>query len=354
MNAKGMMEMGCAATTVGAFDLFRGSEYLKELIADHGLPVVSVNVYDELTGDLFVEPYMIVERGGVKFGITGVLDPDADIRTHSSVEQLGVIIGEPMETLPPVLEELHQKADYVILLSQLGLQQSKLLAEELQGIDFMLIGVAAQYAAEPFEVGHTVVLQPGYKGQRMSDYRLQFSEESAYLGYSGRAFDLGDKIPSDASMALLVKEHKIAIEEANKRRAAARKPAATETASPSYTEDCLGVKATCARCHQPQVDQWAGTAHAKAFESLERENQSANPECLRCHTTCYIDIPLDGSVSVQSSLRNVQCEVCHGKATDHARDGSYGKVVVATCLRCHDEKNSPDFDYAEYLPEITH
>ena len=354
MNAKGMMEMGCAATTIGAFDLFRGSDYLKALIADHNLPVVSVNVYDELTGDLFVEPHVIVERGGVKFGITGVLDPDADIRTHNSVEQLGVIIGEPMDTLPAVLEELHQKADYVILLSQLGLQQSKLLAEELQGIDFMLIGVAAQYAAEPFEVGHTVALQPGYKGQRMSDYRLQFSEESVYLGYSGRAFDLGDKIPSDASMALLLKEHKIVIEEANKRRAAALKPAAAQTASPSYTEECLGVDATCARCHQPQVDQWVETAHAKAFDSLKRENQSANPECLRCHTTCYLDMPLDGSVSVQSNLRNVQCEACHGKATDHARDGSYGKVTVATCLRCHDEKNSPDFDYAQYLPEITH
>ena len=114
------------------------------------------------------------------------------------------------------------------------------------------------------------------------------------------------------------------------------------------------MKATCQRCHQPQVDQWVETAHAKAFETLERENQSTNPECLRCHTTCYLDIPLDGSVAVQSNLRNVQCEVCHGKATDHARDGSFGKVTVATCRRCHDDENSPDFDYAAYLLEITH
>ncbi len=353
MNARGLMEMGCAATTIGAFDLFRGGEYLKGLIADHGLPVVSANVYDELTGELLVEPYVIVERAGVKFGITGALDPDADIRTHKDVEQLGVIVGEPMETLPAVLEELHKKADYVVLLSQLGLEQSKLLAEEMPGIDFMLIGVVAQYAAKPFEVGGTVVLQPGHKGQRMSDYRLQFSEERAYLGYSGHAFDLGDKVPSDASMALLLKEHKIAIEEASKRRAAARKPAAAQTAS-LYTEECLGVEATCGRCHQPQMDQWAETVHAKAFEALERGHQSTNPECLRCHTTCSLDLPLDGSVRVQDNLKNVQCEVCHGKATDHARDGSYGKVTVATCLRCHDEENSPDFGYAAYLPEITH
>lgn len=355
MNAKGMMESGCVATTIGAFDLFRGGEYLKKLIADHGLPVVSANVYDELTGELFVEPYMIVERGGVKFGITGVLDPEADIRTHNTVEQLGVTVDEPMETLRAVVEELHEKADYVILLSQLGLAQSKLLAEEMPGIDFMLIGVAAQYSAKSFEVGGTVMMQPGYKGQRMSDYRLQFDEDNAYLGYSGHAFDLGDKVPSDAAVALLLKEHKIAIEDANKRRAAARKPAAdgAQAVAP-YTEECLGVGATCQRCHQPQMDQWTETAHAKAFATLERGNQSSNPECLRCHTTCSIDLPLDGSARVQSNLRNVQCEACHGKATDHARDGSYGKVTVATCLRCHDEENSADFDFAAYLPQITH
>ncbi len=125
-------------------------------------------------------------------------------------------------------------------------------------------------------------------------------------------------------------------------------------AIPPYTEECLGVGATCQRCHQPQMDQWTETAHAKAFATLERGNQSSNPECLRCHTTCSTDLPLDGSARVQSNLRNVQCEVCHGKATDHARDGSYGKVTVATCLRCHDEENSPDFDFAVYLPQITH
>jgi len=353
MNATAMMESGCAATTIGAFDLFRGGEYLKQLIADHDLPVVSANVYDELTGELFVEPYIIVERAGVKFGITGALDPDADVRTHRDVGQLGVIIGEPTETLPAVLEELQEKADYIVLLSQLGLEQSKLLAEEMPGIDFMLIGVVAQYAAKPFEVGSTVFLQPGYKGQRMSDYRLQFDEENAYLGYAGLTLDLGEKVPSDAAMALLLKEHKVAIEDANKRRAAARKPASTPTTS-LYEEECLGVGATCQRCHQPQMDQWTETAHANAFATLERGHQSTNPECLRCHTTCSLDMPLDGSVRVQDNLKNVQCEVCHGKATEHARDGSYGKVTVATCLRCHDDENSQDFDFAAYLPKVTH
>jgi len=345
MNAKGMMESDLAATTIGAFDLFRGAEYLKQLIADHKIPIVSANVYDEETGELFVEPYMTVVRGGVTFGI----------RTQKDVETLGVTIADPMETLPAVLEKLSEKADYVILLSQLGLERSKLLAEELPGIDFLVMGAVAQYSAKSFEAGATVVLQPGYKGQRISDFRLQFDETNAYLGYSGTTRDLGDKVPSDAAMALLLKEHKIAIEDATRRRAAANRQAtAKTTTAPRYEEECLGAEATCSRCHQPQMDQWAATAHAKAFATLETAHQSTNPECLRCHSTCYLDIPLDGSVDVSATLRNVQCESCHGKATEHARDGSYGSVTVATCGRCHDKENSPNFDFAEYLPRVTH
>jgi len=355
MNSRGMMESSCTAATIGAFDLFRGAEYLRQLIADHGIPVVSANVHDESTGELFVEPYMIVERGGMKFGITGVLDPEIEIRTQKDVDSLGVTISDPMEVLPPVLEELSEKADFTVLLSQLGLERSKLLAEELPGIDFLVMGAVAQYSAKSFEVGSTVILQPGYKGQRISDFRLQFDETNTYQGYEGTTHDLGDKVPSDAAMALLLKEHKIAIEDANKRRAAANRQANAQSPTPArYEEECLGVDATCSRCHQPQVEQWAESAHGKAFATLEEAHQSTNPECLRCHSTCYLDMPLDGSVDVSVGLRNVQCESCHGKAAEHARDGSYGSVTAATCARCHDKENSPNFDFAEYLPRVTH
>ena len=353
MSARGMSDMGVAATTIGEFDLYRGAPYVKELIEEYDLPVVSANVYDESTGELFVEPYTIVERAGVKFGITGVIDDETEIRTSRDVEELGVTIADPMERLEVVLPELSEKADIVVLLSQLGLDDSRLLAEEMAGIDFMVVGGEARYSAKSFEVGGTVFLQPGYKGQRLTDYRLQFDENRAFVGYTGQTLDLGDKVPSDAAMALLVKEHKIAIEDANKRRAAERNKERAAQA-PKYKEECLGSEATCERCHIEQVKQWETTAHAHAFATLEQGHQSSNPECLRCHVTCYLDMPLDGSVAVKEHLRNVQCEACHGKATDHARDGSYGRVTVATCVRCHDKENSPDFDFATYLPKVAH
>ncbi len=172
---------------------------------------------------------------------------------------------------------------------------------------------------------------------------------------------MDNKIPADAAMALILKEHKLMVEAASKRRAAdqaaerlLRRDARNAAAEESYREECIGVSQSCNRCHQDEYDHWQTTAHASAFETLEKSLQSVNPECLRCHTTGQRDLPGDGSMEVPANLRGVQCESCHGIGAEHSRDGSYGKVTVATCAGCHDPDNSPDFNFAEYLAKVTH
>jgi hypothetical protein len=162
-------------------------------------------------------------------------------------------------------------------------------------------------------------------------------------------------VPADASIALLLKEHKVEVAMLQKQTAAQRSASRmTEAAPATYQESCIGTEGSCRRCHQDEFDQWSATAHAHAYTTLEKSLQSTNPECLRCHSTCYIDLPADGSVAVATELRNVQCEACHGMGTDHTRDGTYGAVSGETCLACHDKENSPDFDLATYLPKVTH
>jgi hypothetical protein len=356
MSARSMVEMGCEATTVGPWDLFRGSEHFKSVVGGAGLRVVSANVFDEFTGEPFVEPYALISRAGVTFAVTGVLDQEADIRTHRDVEWLGITIEDPKECLARIMPEMREKADFVILLSQLNVPQTNKFPEKLDlaGIDFIVVGSNPRHSAQAYEIETAVLIQPGYKGQRLSDLRLRFNAEGVYEGYSGETTDLGERVPSDAAMALKLKEHKIAIDTARKERAAAARPPKPPEAAPAYVEECLGSEASCARCHAEQKEHWLTTAHAHAYDSLEGKHEASNPECLRCHSTCYFEMPLDGSVSVAEHLRNVQCEACHGIATDHARDGSYGGITEATCVGCHDEENSPDFDFGEYLSRVVH
>ncbi len=356
MNLRGMADIGYAATTVGAYDLYMGLDYFHALFDESGVPIVSANVYDESTGELIVEPYMIVERAGVKFGVVGVLDPSIDLRTHRDVETVGVTIGDPYAVLSELVPELRTKADVVILLSHTGLARAKDIAGEVAGIDFVVVGNHSAFSADPYEVSGAAFVQPGYKGQYMSDYRLSFNADGVYEGYTGKAVALIDTVPSDAVMALALKEHKLAVEGLSKDQAAARarEREAKAQARQAYVEVCVGVNDSCKRCHQPQYDQWMETAHADAYASLEEAHQSTNPACLRCHVTCHLDLPQDGTVGVPTLLRSVQCESCHGMGTDHARDGSYGTVTAATCSACHDKENSPEFDYATYAPRVAH
>jgi len=353
-NLNGMVRMGYAAATIGEYDLRMGAGYLLERVGMTGLPMVSANVYDAATGKPLVQPYMIVERGGVKFGITGAMAADLDIRLEKGVESSGVTVGDATEALRTLIPEIRKKADFVLVLSHMGLDQSKALAAAVPGIDFLVVGNQANYAAKLFDVGTTVFLQPGYKGQYVSVCRLRFDASGVYLGHEGETIAMDDKAPADASMALLMKEHKAAVERIGKEKAAEQAQAREAQKREEYRETCLGVQGSCRRCHQSQFDQWQTTAHAKAFATLETAQQSTNPACVRCHTTCEVELKQDGTEAVPAEMQNVQCESCHGLGAKHARDGSYGQVSVANCLACHDKENSPDFNYAEYLPKVTH
>jgi hypothetical protein len=351
-----MVEMGYAATTVGQGDLFMGREYLLALAAETGITLVSANIHDESTGELLVEPYVVVDRAGVRFGITGVLDRTVDIRTRKGVDSSGVTVSASNEALAAILPELMGKSDYVVVLAHMTTKRATWLAEEVPGLDFVVVGNQAQKAAEPFEVGGAVFIQSGNRGQSIADYRLRFNSAGGYDGYEGSVVTLDDKVPADASMALKLKEHKAAVETLNKELAAERASQREERrrGADAYVEACLGAEASCVRCHSEQYDSWKETPHATAFATLQEAFQSTDPACLRCHTTCQLGLKQDGSVQVPENLRGVQCESCHGIGTEHARDGSYGAIKVETCLSCHDEENSPDFDLATYLPKVTH
>ncbi len=358
---RGMAQSGCDATTIGVVDLSMGASYFLDRIAESGLTVVSANVRDETTGDLLLKPYVVVERGGIKFGITGVLSPDLKIRIDKNVESHGITVSDPVEALRMYVPEIRKQVDFVVVLSHSGLTRSKDLASEIEGIDIMVMGNHNAHSAQPYEVGTTLMMQPGYRGQAMCDFRLSFDADGTYKSYSGKAVVLDNKVPADAAMALMLKEHKLMIEAASKRRAAdqakerrLKREARNAAAAESYKEDCIGVNESCKRCHQDKYDQWQTTAHASAFETLEKSLQSTNPECLSCHTTGQRGIPGDGSVEVPANLRGVQCESCHGIGTEHARDRSYGDISVATCIGCHDSDNSPDFNFPRYLAKVTH
>jgi peroxiredoxin len=119
--------------------------------------------------------------------------------------------------------------------------------------------------------------------------------------------------------------------------------------------------AACRDCHGAEYETWSAQPHARALASLAAKGESANAECLGCHTTGYEaegGFPAGGSADLHPGLVGVGCESCHGPGGDHVADGarrigtivSLGDkcdscVILKICGGCHDDANDPGFEF---------
>jgi hypothetical protein len=121
-------------------------------------------------------------------------------------------------------------------------------------------------------------------------------------------------------------------------------------AVPSNTARFLGNDgAVCGQCHSAIAYSWSQTIHASAWDSIAAD--TSNLYCVQCHTTGFGD-RYDASGNLVStgphnggfddhhdpSLRNVQCESCHGPMgpapLNHLPNIS-NSLNGQTCSQCH-------------------
>lgn len=158
----------------------------------------------------------------------------------------------------------------------------------------------------------------------------------------------------------------------------------------------------CKMCHNSDKDgaqfsKWQDMGHAKAIETLKSDAAQAiatekgltkpaheAPECLQCHVTAY-DFATESAPSKIKIADGVQCESCHGPASEHLKDAKTLKfkpaaiseidirahvlrAEEATCRACHNDSSptwkddrytlesgeTVGFDFAQALAKISH
>lgn len=138
--------------------------------------------------------------------------------------------------------------------------------------------------------------------------------------------------------------------------------------APAY----VGSKA-CKSCHSDAYNSWKKTKLASALDSLKAGNAlevkkkmgidptkdfSADPQCVKCHTTGYGEKGGFVSLSKTPDLAGIGCEVCHGPGehyvklmrevyTDQKKSRYYSREKVVhsglntdfkqRCLQCHNQ-----------------
>ena len=129
-----------------------------------------------------------------------------------------------------------------------------------------------------------------------------------------------------------------------------------KAAEKAVKHEYIGVD-KCKMCHKKDGvhPSWLETKHAKAWESLNAEQQK-DASCVGCHST--------GTTAAGELLTGVQCEACHGAGSDYKTMAimknqeeavKMGLIIPdeKTCLGCHNEKvpeqfrSKEKFDFAK-------
>ncbi len=106
---------------------------------------------------------------------------------------------------------------------------------------------------------------------------------------------------------------------------------------------------SCKKCHKKIYQAYKKTRHSKAYATLVRKSNNNNPNCIFCHVTGLPERLAYIQAQVPKRLLEVGCEVCHGQGSQHIRKPKTYKMIKkvpdTTCLTCHTDEHSSDFNY---------
>ena len=221
-----MSRMGYDATTFGNHEFDLGPDGLGKSIgvaAKAGrVPAVLASNTDfaaddatladlqRLAKDGVIRRYLVIERGGIRFGIFGVLGKEARIYTSGAG---AVTFSDAIETAKEMVKILREteKVDVVIALSHGGVEKGKdgrytdgedvRLAKAVPGIDVVIGGHSHTELHEAIIVnGRTPVVQTGKYGENLGELVITLDGGKLTVE-SYRLYPIDDTIAGDRAIA---------------------------------------------------------------------------------------------------------------------------------------------------------
>ena len=306
-----------------------------------------------------------VQAGGVSVGVTAVVDPERlKALTDPALDLLTI---KPIaDTLPAVLADLEKDTTIQVLLVQGAPEAAKELAAQYPGFDVVVATAAAPdppREAESVNGGKTLIVTVGQKGKYAGVVGV-FNDKDQPLRYERVTLNAQYNGPAKAVKAIIEDQYRQTLKDQG---------VVANFPRHEYVNGAVGATFAgadaCKSCHANTFARWASTKHAHAFEALEKDpkpNTIFDAECIACHTTGFEYNSGWKSPAATAFLKGNQCENCHGPGSRHAENPDqpeFRSLMHLTadladknrlCLRCHDEDNSPHFDFSKYYGQIVH
>lgn len=113
----GMNEVGYDVWVTGNHEYNYGMDILKNVMKQFKSKVLVGNVYNS-DGSAIADKYTIIEKGGVKIGIIGMVTPN--ITRWDSANLKGYKVTDPVEETKKVINEIKDKVDIIVAAQHMG------------------------------------------------------------------------------------------------------------------------------------------------------------------------------------------------------------------------------------------
>jgi 5'-nucleotidase len=215
-----MKDMGYDALTLGNHEFDLKPKGLARIInsaaAKGGMPAIIFSnaifskesdrddALEEVFNKGMVKPYVVLEKGGMKIGIFGLMGKDAAEKAPFASP---VKFGDPIEISKEMVRVLREKekVDLVICLSHSGVSQAKsrsedeILARKVQGIDVIVGGHSHTRLEKPIVINSTFVVQASSYGNCVGVLDLIWDNGKAKLK-NYRLIDIDASTPGDMAL----------------------------------------------------------------------------------------------------------------------------------------------------------
>jgi len=194
---------GYDAIGVGSDDFAYGRSALESLVGASGIPWVCANIRvpGSDTAPAFLRPRIMLETGGVKVGVVGLITSYNNQLIPDSLAG-DLEVGNETEIAREQVAALRAEgADIVVGLTHVGHRYEQRLAEDVPGFDVIVGGRSHTIVDPPVETprNHTIVCQAGSRLTAVGFLDLTLDRASGRLiDYEGRIINLfAEEIPVD-------------------------------------------------------------------------------------------------------------------------------------------------------------
>lgn len=195
---QGLSSIGYDAMSLGNHEFDHGLANVLRLLDEGGTTAVCANLYDPETGERvdWVAPWRIVEAGGLRVALIGLLTPETPAITHVDARRFE--FRDPVEAFTLARAELGPSADLFVPVGHIGIETGRRLAEAHPDVPIVVTGHSHTFLDQGVRVGSTLVVQAGCKATVLGRVDLWLDPATAEVVRSeARLIDLLEE-PAEA------------------------------------------------------------------------------------------------------------------------------------------------------------